>query len=224
MYLRRGMGNAATDAGMVQAGAGIATPLVAATSAGAIGSALGISTAVAVPVIGAAIAGVALLATYLIENSGCGVTCVETSDWANQAAALLQKNLDAYFALPVPRSQSNQAAALQTYENIWNGLVANCSQAGTGTAGENCISDRQAGACKWRALAPQYPGQPAAGDCWNWDLAYRVPIAQDPNVADDATALAANPDATVESAMSSLSGGSLLVLALAALAIWAVAS
>jgi hypothetical protein len=182
---------------------------------------------VAVPVIGAAIAGIALAATYLIKNSGCGVTCVETSSWANQAADLLGKNIAAYFALPVPRSQSSQAAALQTFDQIWAALVAQCSQAGTGTAGQACISDRQAGACKWKQTAAAVPpwGTPAAGECWNWFNGYRDPIANDPNVADDATATATNPAAYVASDLSSLTGSSsgLLLLAAAGLAIYLMA-
>lgn len=206
------MGDSSTDANIVQSGAGIATPVVAATSAGSVATALGVSTAVAVPVIGAAIAGVALLATYLIKNSGCGVTCVETSSWANQAEALLAKNIAAYFALPTPRSQSNQSTALSTFDQIWAQLQANCSQAGTGTAGQRCISDRQAGACTWKQTADKVPswGTPAAGECWNWFAGYRDPIANDPDVADDATAVAANPSSAF-SVLSSATSGSLFI-------------
>jgi hypothetical protein len=229
MYQWWGLGDAATT--VIQSGASTAAPLLAATGVSAsAGAALGISKAVAVPVVGAAIAGIALLATYLIENSGCGVTCVETSSWANQAATLLGQNIAAYFALPTPRSQSSQAAALATFDQVWAQLEANCSQTGTGTAGQKCISDRQAGACTWKQTAAAVPswGTPAAGECWNWFNGYRDPIANDPDVADDATATATNPSAytasDVSSALSSLTGGSstleLLLLAGAAFLVY----
>jgi hypothetical protein len=44
--------------------------------------------------LGPVLAGVTLLVQSLIANSGCGQTCIETSQWANQAAAALQKIAD----------------------------------------------------------------------------------------------------------------------------------
>ncbi len=228
MYQWLGMGDANTDAGIVSTGAGLAAPVLAATGASAsIGAAVGLTAAAAVPIVGAAIAGIALAATYLIKNSGCGVTCVETSSWANQAATLLGQNIAAYFSLPVPRSQSSQAQALATFDSIWATLQQQCGQPGTGTAGQDCISDRQAGACKWHQTAAAVPpwGTPAAGECWNWFNGYRDPIANDPDVADDATATVANPAAYTASALSSLTGSStgLLLLAAAAFAVYLMA-
>jgi len=222
---RTGLGDdTATDTMLVQSAAGILTPVIgaAATSAAAASAAaggtgliLGMLPALAVPIIGAAIAAVAIAVTLFIRNSGCGVTCVETSQWANQASQLLDKNIATYFAQPIPRSQSAQAAALETFDTVWAQLQQLCGQPGTGTAGQNCISDRQAGACKWKALAPAYPGEPATGSCWNWFNAYRDPIANDPNVASDVTALAANPVSTGGELLSSATGSNpLLELAL----------
>ena len=126
-------------------------------------------------------------AISLIMNSGCGITCVETSDWANQAENLLKQNIQAYFALPTPRSASDQAAALSNFDTIWNGLQSRCGQSGTGTAGIRCISDREAGACTWKQTADSpllaYPSEPQPGTCWNWFSGYRDPIANDPDVA-----------------------------------------
>ena len=107
-----------------------------------------------VPIVGAAIAGIAILASRLIANSGCGQTCIQSSEYANQAGDLMAKNLNAYLALAAPRPKSVQMAALQTFDALWAQLVNLCtndpSLANT-TAGRNCIADRQAGACKWRA-------------------------------------------------------------------------
>jgi hypothetical protein len=153
---------------------------------GAMGTFLGMAPALAVPVVGAAIAavGVAIMA---ILNSGCGQTCIETSQWANQAEPLLQQNIDSYFAIPAPRPQSVQAAAVNNFMQIWNRLVALCTQPGLGNAGKNCIADRQSGACKWHATATgAYPGQPAQGQCWNWWNGYHDPIANDTQTYNDA--------------------------------------
>lgn len=147
--------------------------------------AAGLIPASAVPIIGPAIAAAALIATLLIKNSGCGQTCIQTSAWANQAAAALQQNSDAYFALPVPRHRANQQLALQTFDQIWAKLVELCGDSQWGDAGKRCISDRQAGACVWHQnRSGGHPGEPQMGACWNWFNGYRDPIANDPNVTD----------------------------------------
>lgn len=227
-----GLGDAASDAQIIQAGGAIATPVVtgvlassAASSAAAGGSGLilGMTASVAVPVIGAAIAGAVLAITYLVKNSGCGPTCVVTSQWADQASQLLDQNIKAYFSQPAPRSRAQQAASLAGFDQVLNYLVQNCSQASLGNAGKRCISDRQAGACTWKALAPAYPGQPAIGECWNWFNAYRDPIANDPNVVDTPES-----DAVVQSINQALGLGStfpiglVLGAALIGLGLWAL--
>lgn len=130
-------------------------------------------------------------AVQAILNSGCGVTCVETSDWANQAEQLLAQNIQTYFALAPPRSSADQAAAIQNFNEIWEQLQANCGQSGTGTAGIKCISDREAGACTWKQTATSpllsIPGEPQAGQCWNWFSGYLYPIQNDPDVAQEST-------------------------------------
>jgi hypothetical protein len=213
-----GLGDAATAEAAVATGAGLAVPVVAAVvpaiaaaqvAAGAgVASILGMTAAVAVPVIGAAIAVVATIAELLIKNSGCGITCVETSQWANQAEPVLAKNVQAYFSNPAPRSQSQQQAALNIFDTTWARLQQLCGQPGTGNAGVRCISDRQAGACKWTQTATSpllsIPGEPQVGACWNWFNGYRDPIANDPNVVTDAelAAAAISPVASVGGSIS----------------------
>jgi hypothetical protein len=142
-----------------------------------------------IPVAGLISAGMSAVNTaiQLILNSGCGVTCVETSDWANEAEQLLVQNIQTYFALPPPRSQADQAAAINNFDQIWAQLQANCGQSGTGTAGIKCISDREAGACTWKQTATSpllsIPGEPQVGACWNWFNGYLYPIQNDPDVA-----------------------------------------
>jgi hypothetical protein len=172
----RGMGDAtsqavATGAGVAESGIGIAVAV------GAIGGPVG-------ALIGAGIGLVSMAITSLL-NTGCGQTCVVTSQWANQAEPLLQQNIDAYFRIPAPRPRAAQVAGLANFDAIWQGLAQRCGQPGLGGAGERCISDRQAGSCKWHTQADSpYPGGPKAGGCFNWFNSYRDPIANDPQVAD----------------------------------------
>jgi len=222
----RGMGTAATDAQYVQMGGSLAAPVIsgafaasAASSlaAGGTGLILGMAPALAVPIIGAAIVAVTILATVLIKNSGCGQTCIETSGWANQAEPLLRQNIAAYFGIAAPRTQSQQNGALANFDAIWATLVNMCSNPSTGNAGVRCISDRQSGACKWNATADSpWPGGPAQGACWNWFNAYRDPIANDPNVVADSVSSIAS------SALSELSSLPTWELAVAALILAAV--
>ncbi len=155
-------------------------------AASTIASTLVATGAVAGPV-GAAIgAGISLVATLIASfTQGCGQTCIETSNWANQAEALLLQNIQAYFAQPAPRSLSSQQAALANFQTTWNWLVQQCSGANLGTAGQNCVSDRQQGACTWKQtttsplLAYTQYGEPGPGACWNWWSGYYAPIAND---------------------------------------------
>jgi hypothetical protein len=142
----------------------------------------------------------------LIANSGCGQTCIVTSQWANQAAAKLQQILDGYFALPAPRTQAQQAVALAAFDSVWQVLNQQCSQPGTGDAGVRCITDRQAGACTWKQkYAPVYPNEPEIGACWNWFNGYRDPIAKDPVVPDQTTSVSDDISSVLTSAGSSSS-------------------
>ena len=145
-----------------------------------------------VPIIGAALVGVTLLAAWLIKNSGCGQTCVVTSQWANKAEDMLKQNIAAYFALPAPRPRSAQTVALANFDAVWETLKEQCGQSQMGDAGKRCISDRQAGACQWKQTTDSpllaYPGEPQPGSCWNWFSGYRDPIANDPNVTDSTAA------------------------------------
>jgi hypothetical protein len=159
----------------------------------------------------------------LIANSGCGPTCVITSQWANQAAGQLDQLTQAYFALPAPRTESQKAVALAAFDSVWQKLRELCAQPGTGDAGVRCITDRQAGACVWRQkYAPVHPGQPAIGECWNWFNGYRDPIAKDPTVPDPVAAVD-NPLSSILGTTTPVSSSSLFpiaaVLALVALGV-----
>lgn len=222
-YSGRGMGDAAQAAQTVQVAgsmaAGTATAVLGSLTAGGATAVLGI-TAAAVPVIGAALVAAVLVATYLVKNSGCGITCVETSSWANQAGAALDGIIAAYFALPAPRTRAQQAVSLAAFDVVWAQLQQACGQPGTGNAGVRCISDRQAGACHWKALPPKWPGEPAAGACWNWFNAYRDPISHDAVVPDPDPLSATSVSGTLDSIFGTPTGstGSSTLLPLALLA------
>lgn len=196
---------------VLSGGAGIATAIAAGAS-------------LTIPIIGAAIGAVTLAINALL-NSGCGQTCIVTSNWANQAEALLKQNISEYFSIPAPRPQSAQTTAVQNGNAIINYLTQQCSNMQLGAAGQNCIADRQAGACKWKQTTDSpllaYPGEPQPGQCWNWVNGYIDPIANDPNVVPDDTYSASVPasSATQTSAVVSSSSGNSSYLLLAAAAV-----
>ena len=207
-YRLRGLGQTSQQIlgyGTTAAQAGATIAMTTTTLGTTVQGLLGLSSAAAaVPIVGAAIAGISM-AIEAILNSGCGQTCIVTSQWANQAEQYLQQNISQYFAIPAPRPASVQQIALANFQAIWNQLVKLCSQPGTGNAGVRCITDRQAGACTWKATTPQYPGGPAAGTCWNWWNGYHDPIANDPNVVADVASSVTSAAANV---VSTLTGGS----------------
>ena len=224
-YVRTiGMGDAAWTARTVQVSGSIAasgaTAVLGSLTANG-GTVLGLTSA-AVPVIGAALMGATMLVQYLVANSGCGQTCIVTSQWANQAAAALQQVMDSYFALPSPRTQAQQAVAIANFQTIWNTLQQQCGQPGTGNAGVRCITDRQAGACTWKQkYAPTYPGQPNIGECWDWFNGYLAPIQQDPVVPDSTTSVSGSIDSVLAGGTSSPAFLPLVgIAALVALGAW----
>jgi hypothetical protein len=233
-YYLRGLGASPADTAvqLSTATAGAVVPTLVgstvATTLGLGGSTAGVATAagisLAIPIVGAAIAALSI-GIELILHSGCGQTCIVTSQWANQAEKYLQQNIAAYFAIPAPRPQSVQQLAMANFQAIWNTLVQQCSQPGLGTAGQNCISDRAAGACKWKATSQEYPGQPAVGACWNWWNGYYNPIANDPNVvaSPPITAVASSAAADVTSVLSGAGGIPVPLLVAAAVVLgWVV--
>ena len=191
MYVATGFGDVVSATRNVQIGGSLAASgasAVLGSIAASGGSVLGLTGAAlsaAVPIVGAALASATMLVQYLVANSGCGQTCIITSQWANKAAEALQQNSDAYFALPSPRTEAQKALAVANFKTIWGQLEQLCGQPDVGDAGKRCISDRQAGACTWRqAYAPRHPGEPAIGECWNWWNGYLAPIEADPTVPD----------------------------------------
>jgi hypothetical protein len=157
-----------------------------------------------VAIAGAVVTIAGQIMSFVGLGDGCGQSCILTSDWANKAEVLLRQNITAYFNSPV-RNQSTQTAALAGFDAIWNQLETACSSANLGAAGQNCIGDRQAGACKWKQTGTSpWPGGPAIGQCWNWFSAYRDPIAHDPNVVPDSSISLGSAASSADSSLASL--------------------
>jgi hypothetical protein len=107
---------------------------------------------------------------------GCGQTCVMATNIVNQAEPILRQNLDAYMASP--RTTADQAQALANFDKVWSAVVNACSSPQLSSAGQRCVTDRQAGACIWKNDGQGGPA--GSGDvCWNWFVGYRDPIASD---------------------------------------------
>ena len=129
--------------------------------------------------------GVAELLGAIGIGKGCGQTCITATEFANQAEGYLRQNLNTYMALPTPRAQSAQTAALNVFDQVWQALISvqACGNPALGDPGKRCISDRQAGSCAYHD---------ANGNCWNWFVGYRDPIANDTSVVADTAASAAS--------------------------------
>lgn len=164
--------------GVVTAGS-IISGSAASTIAGG-GSFLGMTSAsLAIPVIGAAVAGVVLALTLLFNRKGPKQK-VATTEIVNKVAPLLQQNLEGYMA--GPRTASSQAQALENFKAGWQYVVDNCNVPVMGNPGQECVKDRQRG-----------------GE-WDWFSFYHDPIANDPSVIPDpgpGEMVTRNPDGTV---------------------------
>lgn len=173
------------------------SPTVQATQSAAVSTASAIGSAVGGPLGGAIASSIAEIGVAISDLwSGCGNTCVEATDYANQTGDLLTQNLQQYLAAPVHYA-SLQQAALANFNSAWNSLVQGCSNTALGSAGQNCISARQNGACVYKTSPGgwtqvngtwqyNYPGANGSGNtCWNYFVGFYDPIANDPTVVAD---------------------------------------
>jgi len=147
---------------------------------------------------------------------GCGQTCIQATSIATQVGSLLDQNFTTYISLPI-RSASVQAAALSVFDQTWAMLLQSCGNPQLGAAGQRCITDRQRGACTWKASKggwnsdgtyTQWGKAGSGSDCWNWFIGMRDPIANDPFVQPDPTpaSVGASFSSASQSVASSLSG------------------
>lgn len=119
------------------------------------------------------------------------MTKVEATNIVNKIEAeYLKPNLAAWQALPPnQKTQSAQAAAINVFNTAWNAVVQACSAPALGTAGVNCIGDRQRGSTKG----------------YDWFKLYLDPIQNDPNAVPDSSLASAGQ--SISSSISSLFGG-----------------
>lgn len=158
--------------------------------------------------------------TGIITNmlKGCGQTCIDASNYANQAEPLLVQNVSNYVSQSV-RYKSMQAQALANFDQVFTALEQKCQQVG-GQGGTNCIKDRVAGACKWKASPWTWtrnsdgsftytPAGPSGSgsQCWNWVYGYRDSIAADPSVTPDPVTGNNAVDSVLGSISSLFAGG-----------------
>jgi hypothetical protein len=148
--------------------------------------------------VGAALAGLVAVGMALAQVfGGCGQTCVQASNIANQVEPILQNNVTTYLASPI-RYVSMQKAAANNFMTAWQALTQNCGNPALQSAGQRCISDRQRGACVWKTSPGGWqqagdgswsyvPSGPAGSgsECWNWFVGYLDPILNDPLVQPD---------------------------------------
>ena len=202
--MRPGLGQVSTQAISQIAATGATTTISTLVALGAITG----------PV-GAAVAGLVAVGTLLASVfKGCGQTCVEASDIANQVGSALQQNLQQYLSSPV-HYQSLQTAALNNFQTAWTALTQACGAASLASAGQNCISERQQGACSYKTTPGGwqqtggtwtyvYPGANHSGStCWNYFVGFHDPIANDPTVVPDP----ATPSGAAATATSFLTTG-----------------
>ncbi len=157
-------------------------------------------SAAAVPVIGAAVAGVALGLILIFNRKGPGQRVASTKI-VDELEPLLKNNVEAYMS--GPRTRASQAAALQNFDNAWAFLVGPdaCGNAQLGNPGKACIADR------------------SPGGKWDWSAYYRDPIAQDDGVKADPAANSISQLLPGASADTVEQIGSLLPFGLLALAL-----
>jgi hypothetical protein len=189
--------------------------------------------------IGLAITGLITIASLIYKAfQGCGQTCVEATDIANQVEPVLLQNLQQYLAAPIHYA-SLQAAALNNFNTAWQGLVQGCGSGALATtqAGENCIANRQQGSCAYKTSpggwqqdasgnwSYVYPGANGSGTaCWDWFIGYHDPIANDPTVVPDPVAGASSSSASASSSTTGTAAGSFPwpLLIVAAVVAWAM--
>jgi len=192
----------------------------AATIAGSNAAAIAGTLGVAVPIVGAAIAGIALAVTAWLNRMGPKQKRW-TSQIADEATAQLQQVKAIYFSTPY--FPGNQAAALQAVDQLLGAIQEGCGQTQMGEPGRRCISERlvRGGSAPWC---------PTGTGC-DYFTEYRDPIANDARAAEYvAQAQAQTQFPTVDGITADLAGGAATVLnsgfapvmlgALAAFLIW----
>ena len=140
-----------------------------------------------------------ILGPIVASFNGCGQTCVQATQYANQANTALQQALNVYMSAPI-HYKSAQTATLAQMQAVFDALRQACSNPALGSAGQRCISDRLVEG----AVTSWCNGKVGC----DWITAYYNPVLNDPNVVAD--------PASVASLLTSVESGNFLPLALVA--------
>lgn len=139
------------------------------------------------------IAAASLIAPIASLFRGCGATCTQATEYANQAEVALTRLRDEYFAQPVHWA-STQRATLGYMDQVFASLEQACGNPALGAAGQRCISERLIRG----APAPWCP----TGTGCDWITALRDPVANDTAVVPDPA-----PAGSLENFFSGSGGG-----------------
>jgi hypothetical protein len=170
-------------AGLGASGQQIALQTVSSAGSIAAGTApMWTQAAWAIPVIGAAVAGITLGLVALFSRKGPEQK-VASTQLVNDIAAKMEENKAAYFA--GPRTVSSQAQALANFDALWAYLVQQLSDPELGKWGKRAIFERQpVGTCTAQQAEE---ADESLADCGKYSMARdnRDPIANDPEVKPD---------------------------------------
>lgn len=161
----------------INAAATTGTILTGLAHAGMISAAFGPAAPIAMAIAGLATIGMAIANQF----HGCGQTCIQATQIANQVESYLQDNLRTYMGAS-PHYVSLRAGALNNVDLAIDAMRQACGDPALGDAGRRCISERLVPG----APAPWCPN-PGNTGC-DWYALYRDPIANDPNVVPDPVA------------------------------------
>ncbi len=115
----------------------------------------------AIPVVGAALAGVMIAITVILNRKGPKQKVI-TTQIVDELEQQLDANLQAYLASP--RERAHQTVALANFDAAWAWLNSQeaCGAPELGEPGRRCLADRK------------------RSGRWPWEVYYRDPIANDP--------------------------------------------
>ena len=164
-----------------------------------VSTALGTAASVPSPATPFLAAAAGLVALFGNIFKGCGNTCIEATQYANQAGSQLDTLKAQYFALPTPRPYAAQQAFLSACQQIFGWLQQMCGNPALGSAGQNCISQR----LTQRACPSTLPN---IDWCDYWSFYYN-PVLNDPDVApatSSASSAVSSATSGVTSALASI--------------------
>lgn len=182
-YGMRGLGQTQqqiTQAAQGGAGALVATLVATGAIAGPVGAIIG--------------AGVGLVATLVNTLFQPNYNKIAASNDVNSIEPYLKENLSNWLSLPPSQKFASVQAAAVATANGWIAKMQQLCGQVSGSAGQNCISQRTPGGCGFHVAAPygwingQFvpsgPNDPSGSVCWDWGY-YVNSIANDPNVIPD---------------------------------------